>query len=114
METKLFEVRDRMTFIPVMCTKLSPTNEADRYLLTLSGYGLRAEVQQRYILYASLRELKIEHSSHEQPTNPRTHQIAHQHIEKHWDELNSGDVVDVEFILGETTASKASQRLDEI
>lgn len=112
METKLFEVRDRMTFIPVICTKLSPNNEADCYLLARTGYGLRAEVQERYILYAPLREGKMECSSTDHPVQPRTHRMAHQHIEKHWGELVSGDVIDVEFILGETTISKISERLE--
>jgi hypothetical protein len=31
---------------------------------------------------------------------------AHNFIAEHWAELNSGDVVDVEYILGETSAPK--------
>jgi hypothetical protein len=32
----------------------------------------------------------------------RTFQIAHDYIEKHWDSLKSGDLIDVLFILGES------------
>lgn len=113
METKLFEVRDRMTFIPVICTKLNPNNEADRYLLAATGYGLKKEVQARYILYAPLSGGKLICSPTDHPVNPRTHMLAHHHIEKHWDELTSGDVIDVEFTLGEVEAPKVSQRLEK-
>lgn len=33
---------------------------------------------------------------------------AHKYIQQHWDELQSGEVVDVEYILGETTVKKES------
>lgn len=36
--------------------------------------------------------------------------IAHNWIEQHVDELVDGAVVDVEFILGETTTPKRSER----
>ena len=39
----------------------------------------------------------------------RTMNVAHRHIEANWDKLASGDVVDVEFILGETSAPKESE-----
>ena len=34
---------------------------------------------------------------------------AHHYIQEHFDELHDGDVVDVEFILGETKAPKVSE-----
>jgi len=42
----------------------------------------------------------------------RTMLEAHRHVAAHWNELQSGDVVDVEFILGETAAPKVSERVD--
>jgi hypothetical protein len=41
----------------------------------------------------------------------RTFAVAHDYIEKHWHELKDGDVVDVEFALGETKEPKVSERL---
>jgi hypothetical protein len=35
---------------------------------------------------------------------------AHHHIYEKWDSLEDGDVVDVEFILGETTKPKLSEK----
>lgn len=115
METKLFEVRDRMTFLAVIAIKLEPGNEPDRYLLAMSGYGLRAEKQRQYILMGKLQtgNLKCSSSDHEGYPTVRTLPMAHHHIQKHWEELTSGDVIDVEFILGEVEAPKISQRLEQ-
>ena len=41
--------------------------------------------------------------------NLRTMGNAHHYIAEHWDELHDGDVIDVQFILGETTAKKLSE-----
>jgi hypothetical protein len=40
MKVKCLELRDRMTFIPVICLRPVPTNEAQRYLLQRDGYRL--------------------------------------------------------------------------
>jgi hypothetical protein len=42
----------------------------------------------------------------------RTYANAHNYITENWTALKDGDVVDVEFILGETTESKISERFD--
>lgn len=112
METKLFEVRDRGTFMPVICIKLQPGNEADRYLLAIAGYGLTQKKQSEYILYGKVAGGNFMCSVTEHDYGFRSGPISHQHIQKHWDELTSGDVIDVEFILGETEAPKISQRHD--
>jgi len=103
-----------MTFIPVICFRLMPENEAERYLLAVSGYGLRDEVQGRYISMAGLREMEFHFNPKEQPGYPevRTKWMAHQYICQHWDELKSGDVVDIEYISGEAQEPKIAQRLE--
>jgi hypothetical protein len=40
-------------------------------------------------------------------------QVAHAHIEQHFDTLKDGDVVDVEHIMGLTPSPKISERLEE-
>ena len=40
----------------------------------------------------------------------RTWPVAHHWIIDHWDELNDGDVVDVEFALGEVLKPKISEK----
>jgi uncharacterized GH25 family protein len=39
--------------------------------------------------------------------------VAHNYIIKHWHDLHDGDVVDVEWILGETKQKKISERVTE-
>lgn len=115
MESKLFELRDTGTFLPVIAIRLEPTNVEDRYLLAITGYGLKIESQRKYILMGKLStaNLKCSPNEHEGYPTVRTLPMAHQHILKHWEELKSGDVIDVEFILGETKEPKVSQRLEQ-
>jgi hypothetical protein len=40
----------------------------------------------------------------------RTKRVAHVYIEQHWHELADGDVIDVQFLLGETPSKKISER----
>lgn len=116
METKLFEIRDTATFIPVMAVKLNPTCGEEMYLLGRAGYGLTPVAQAEYVLL-----WRIAGEVHQATCDPyqwpggpvvRTMPQAHEYIIEHWDDLTSGDVVDVEFILGETSERKVSERLD--
>lgn len=45
--------------------------------------------------------------------NDRTMHTAHEWITKHFHTLKNGDVVDVEFILGETKVPKRSERFSD-
>ena len=112
MEIKLFEVRDRMTFIPVVCIKIDPANDEERYLWAAAGYGVTAEDQKKYgLLMARALELKFVDHPHAHPGWPtvRTLPVAHSYIQQNWAELQSGEVIDVEFIKGETSEKKISQ-----
>ena len=42
----------------------------------------------------------------------RTYSVAHNYIQEHWDEIKAGDVIDVEYILGETPEPKLSERCE--
>jgi hypothetical protein len=46
--------------------------------------------------------------------NDRTWQVAHNFIQESWENLESGTVVDVQFILNETNEPKISERNLEI
>lgn len=105
MKTKLFEVRDHATCIPVMATKLDPTCEQDRYLLARSGFGRSAEAQREYVVMATING--GDGNSHCDPfkwMGSRTLHAAHRHLVVHFDDYPSGSVIDVRFILGETDA----------
>ncbi len=41
----------------------------------------------------------------------RTRCVAHNYVQEHWSELKDGDVIDVEYILGETQHPKVSEKL---
>lgn len=128
MITKAFEIRDRATFIPVIATKMTPTvlppvdqtindwhksAEAERYLLRRSGYS--ADFTDYCVIVCRMEASGVARNATYDPytwgAGDRTFCVAHKHIIEHWDELESGAVIDVEFILGETTEPKKSERV---
>jgi hypothetical protein len=111
MTTKTIEIRDRGTFIPALAIRLDPGSEADRYLLGRAGYGTSPETQKKYVTLMRINGGNGEAhcDPHDWPSGTRTFQVAHEYIIENFDALESGEVVDVEFILGETTAPKLSE-----
>jgi hypothetical protein len=112
---KTFEILDRGTFIPALAIKLSPFCEADRYLFARAGYGTLPETQSRYLILMKLvgggdLENRCLPSGW---TNLRM-RTAHTYISDRFDELKSGEVIDIEFILGETKEPKESEQVQEM
>ncbi len=110
MKTKTFEIRDRATFIPALAVKLrSDGNENDRYLLDRAGLDSDGSYQVMLfslgVGYGFLDPFKW-------PDAPmvRTFHLAHQYLEKHFDDLETGSVIDVQFILGETDEPAKSEK----
>lgn len=108
MIAKIFEVRDRGTFIPVVAIKIQPANEKERYLAGRVGYGRTQVEQSRFVLLARL-EAKGEVTYDPYGWKGRTLHEAHLWLNDHFDEVETGAVIDVEFILGETTTPKKSE-----
>ena len=104
METKLIEIRDSGTFIPAMAIRVSAE---DGYLARRAGFG------SPMVILIHLTTMLSAYDPHEWMTAARTMPIAHQWLEKHWDEAAADSVIDVQFILGETDVPKHSERLDE-
>ena len=106
MLTKALELRDSGTFIPILAVDMNPGNEAERYLLRRCGYPCDGEPN---IIITRL-------DGNGKATNDpyawggRTYPVAHDWIIKNWRQLMDGDVVDVEFILGEKPEKKISER----
>jgi hypothetical protein len=100
MQIKAIELRDRMTFIPAIAIKLDPGNEAEQALLARAGYGLDPSGQAKYVLFGRIDGGQFHCDPHE--WGGRTWPVAHLWIQEHWDEFESGAVIDVQFILGET------------
>lgn len=106
MEVKLLEIRDRATFLPVFAMSTKGKNLEQIYLLSRVGFGSGGAV-----IIARLNG-ESPSSADAYFWNDRTMSTAHDYIEEHFDELKDGDVIDVEFILGETTIKKTSERLE--
>lgn len=103
-ETKFFEVRDTGTHLPAMCTRV--WHEADD-----ADYQMRRAGWQGYFNVFFLTNLITMESNHDiyNWNNKRTMPTAHAAITRDWDQLNSGDVIDVEFELGEAKTKKTSE-----
>lgn len=115
MNAKLFEIRDAATFIPVLAVQFGSDNEAERYLASRAGYGRQQHQQQEYVFLCKIagNDAGGTYDPHQWPGGSRTMQVAHQFIIEHFDGLEPGAVVDVEFILNERDKPKRSERLDE-
>lgn len=107
MIAKTIEIRDAMTFIPALAVKLEPSNPADEYLLARQGYERRHQGQ--YVLLVWFARAKAEYDPN--AWGGRTLPIAHKYVIEHFDELVSGAVVDVEYLMGLTTKEKMPERL---
>jgi len=105
MKTKLLEIRDDGTLIVMLCVDMNPDNEFQRKALRRYGYPCDGAPN-----------ILITHANGGQRADNdpyswggRTYPVAHKFIIEHWDSLNEGDVVDVEFILDETLQRKVSE-----
>lgn len=110
MDAKTIEIRDAATFIPALAVRLDPYNERDRYLLARAGFGTDPKTQGEYIILVYLTNARCEHDPMGWGNLSRTMQIAHRHIIKQFDNLEHGEVVDVQYILGETNKPKVSEQ----
>jgi hypothetical protein len=115
MQVKLLELRDEGMFIPLLAIDMNPNihlyrgiNEEQRYLLRRCGYPCD--------LTPNIAITRLSCDGQPCSNDPyqwggRTFPVAHRYIIEHWNDLKDGDVVDVEYILGETKKIKISERL---
>jgi hypothetical protein len=117
METKLFELRDVGTFIPLLCVKPEAERphasdcklHQDQTDDCSCGVAFENKMAWRYgyrdsgsviVTHMSVPDRGCQNDPH--AWGDRTFQVAHDYIRKHWDELKSGALIDVRFILGES------------
>lgn len=100
MACKYFEVRDRATYVPVVAVRLD-----DNHITRRAGHASLGS--DAAVLVTSLLSYQT-YSSYGWDEG-RTMRIAARHIGEFWDSLNDFDVIDVEFILGETSIKKVSE-----
>ena len=108
MEIKCLELRDHGTFVPVICIRPVPRNDNQRYLLRRDGYS--GEWTERCIIMIDAQCRGAAYDPYDWPHDSRTKPVAHNYIVENWEQLRDGDVIDVQFILGETADKKASER----
>ena len=99
MTVKLLEIRDRGTTVPAMAIEVSG---GDGWLMRRAGFDSP-------MIYLIMLATEKCHYDPYRWENPRTMRNAHLYIESHWHDLQNGDVVDVEYILGETATPKRSE-----
>lgn len=114
MIVKALELRDRGTFIPLLAIDMQPTLEAgssaqraQQYLLRRCGYACDGHPN---IAITPMRCDGDKCSNDPHYWGDRTYRVAHEYIITHWNELKNGDVIDVQFILGETATPAISER----
>ena len=116
MRVKALEIRDKATFIPALAVDMNPSHEAgdamnQRYLLRRCGYpcdGHPNIILTR--LDGNATQGNGEATNDPYARSGRTWPVAHNWIIDNWDALDDGDVVDVEFILGESKTPKLSEK----
>ena len=112
MHVKLFEIRDQATFMPVIAIKPDGSDQRARWLWSRAGYGTAPSDQSEYVLVGRLAggTGQLSCDPYDWGGGARTMKVAHQHIIEHWYELETGAVIDVQFILKETEEPKVSEQ----
>lgn len=126
MQAKALELRDKGTFVAILCVDMNPPqypvasmeprDKEEDHALTIAQRNLLRRVG--YACDGRPNIIMTRLSGDGQATNDpyswkgdtRTFPVAHAWIIEHWSELSDGDVVDVEYILGESTVKKTSER----
>lgn len=113
MDCKVFELRAPATLIVLLAIKLGVYNEAERYLVSRSGYGRNNNDFNRYIMLFPIDGGGESFAT----TDPYKHgiaemRIAHQYIRENFDQLDDGQVIDIEFITGKVDYPKTPERIE--
>jgi hypothetical protein len=113
MNVRTVEIRDSATFIPALAIRLDSHCEQDCYLLTRAGYGSTPTEQGEYILLIHLESMKC--ATDPMDWGNRTMQEAHRYLieqaRAQSPQFEHGEVIDVQFILGEADSPKVSERI---
>jgi hypothetical protein len=108
MTSKMIEIRDRGTFVPALATRLDTGLEHERWLMREAGF----ESPYLDILLCKISggggHLKC--ATDPVDWNDRTYFTIHKYLLEHFDEVRPGQVLDVEYILGEKSEPKVSER----
>jgi len=102
-ENKVFEIRDRATFIIALVTRIKydmSHSRPDR-LIHRSGYGTTPLYLYQPLSGMGRDMVTIHPEEWDVREIGRTHGLAHRYIIDNWDSLEDGAVVDVRVMTGE-------------
>lgn len=102
-ETKTIEIRDEGTHIPAIAIYIDSENRQEDYPLRRAGY-----INGKYVILMKLIHSEVFFDPYN--WEGRTMQTAHLELIRNWQNYKSGDVLDVQFVLGETTVKKESEK----
>jgi len=126
MKAKVLEIRDRLSFVAALAVEMTAGIKplVDGKMTEDEFTSLQAHSARLYLLHRCgyppagppmIMLTRLDGNARKATNDPygwgdRTFSTAHIYIAEHWTELKDGDVVDVEFILGETSQPKRSER----
>lgn len=103
MKTKMVEIRDDCTMIMALAIKTEGETEQEKQF-----WGRGCGFSNNSVILTRFNETETQHDPFAWQ-NYRTMKEAHRYIQKHFDELpDYGAVIDVEYIIKETTEPKTS------
>lgn len=116
MQSKLFEIRDRLTMISVAATLMvpDPKNKQETYLMHKAGFPpkeqrlVKSEGPWVYLLNIDTATASPYPHSWGGMTMPK----AHDFIAKNFHKLEHGDVIDIEWLRGEVEFPKRAERFE--
>lgn len=113
MEFKILEVRDCGTHIPTLAIRMKGSNITQNYYIHgRCGYPKDGSSIMLMILDNG-KATNDPYNWQSLGLGIRTMPNAHHYIQSHFDELQDGDVVDVEWILNEKAEKKISERFND-
>ena len=110
LKAKFIEIRDAGTRVDAIAIRMSSSDPIPHYYLCRSGHPADGSS----IMLMCVYDGKATNDPYEWEKvgmGIRTMGNAHNWICEHFDEISDGDVVDVQFLLGETKKPKISERL---
>lgn len=108
MDIKMIEIRDSFTLINALAIKMNSDKDIENEFLVNSGYSREFPSIMLFDLADGVGYV----NPNSWNSGGRTLRTAHMYIERNYDNLVSGQVVDVEYISGETNSPKDREVLD--
>ena len=112
LETKILEVRDLGTFIPIIAVNMNSDDKMQRWYLRRMGYPNDGRPNIA-ITRLDANGGPFWNDPYGWSREARTMPVAHEFIIEKWRDLKDGDVICVETILGERSQPKISERFTE-